>query len=157
MQTKNDTPNPGAPAKQNGGSQEPEQPTTAQNMRPKRRPYVRTTVTSATANLSALSLPDMFGYKAKKQLTGYFWSFFLNMSRSRALCLAALAPDNAPSLASSFMTSPRLPCRRAIPSVKTTPTASGTHIGGRSLVTSSPTCHVGRPFTRKSQQRKRFD
>lgn len=72
----------------------------------------------------------------------YFGSFFLNMSRSRALCLAALAPDNAPSLASSFMTSPRLPCRRAMPSVRTTPTASGTHIGGRLLVTSSPTCHV---------------
>lgn len=67
--------------------------------------------------------------------------FFLNMLRSRALCLAALAPDRLPSLASSFMTSPKLPCKRLIPAVSATPNASGTHIGGRSLLTISPTCN----------------
>lgn len=75
-------------------------------------------------------------------LAYYFGSFFLNMSRSRALCFAALAPDNAPSLASSFMTSPKLPCNRLMPIVRTAPTASGTHIGGRSLLTTSPTCRA---------------
>lgn len=42
------------------------------------------------------------------------------------------------------MTSPKLPWRRAMPTVRAPPTASGTHIGGRSLATSSPTCDVPR-------------
>lgn len=82
----------------------------------------------------------------------YFGSFFLNMSRSRALCLAALAPERAPSLASSFITSPRLPCKRLMPTVSTTPIASGTHIGGNSLLTISPTCRRSRLCCRRQRR-----